>query len=63
MNSLVQQLSLAGVDDDTANHLSREIDNVLARENFEAAWSRVSREILNPDMSFDIHQAAIVESY
>ncbi len=58
MNSLVQQLSLAGVDDDTANHLSREIDNVLARENFEAAWSRVSREILNPDMSFDIHQAA-----
>jgi acetyl-CoA synthetase len=58
MNSLVEQLTLAGLDDGAANHLATEIEDVLTRENFEAAWSRVSREILNPDMPFDIHQAA-----
>ena len=63
MNSLVQQLIESGLDDAAAHRLSDEIDNILKVETFEGAWARVSKDILCPDMPFEIHRTAFEYVY
>jgi len=63
MKTLAQQLTQAGLNHAAANHLSDGIENILTTDKFEAAWARVSKDILGPDMPFEIHRTVFEYVY
>jgi len=63
MSSLDQQLSELGLEEQTAKTLSSKVASVVDENEAVKAWSMVSKEVLSPELPFEVHQAIFNHVY
>ena len=63
MSSLDKQLSTLGLEEHTCQALSAQVQSVIEQNEPVMAWSIVSKDVLNPEMPFEVHQVVFNHVY